>query len=131
LTGITLSHGRNLSNLGMWRLGSGQETSSDWSRLNTILWHSRLRDPVPAMEIKQETGSCRPKVRLAIRMGDQPLTKYREFQLFLIGYIIVSICEIFTVGGFPLDRKVRLVCFPFKAARRLHTDPYRASLRSI
>ena len=35
---------------------------------------------------------------------------YREFQLFLIGYIIVSICEIFTVGGFPLDRTVRLVC---------------------
>ena len=37
----------------------------------------------------------------------------REFQLFLIGYIIVSICEIFTVGGFPLDRKVRLVCSSF------------------
>lgn len=33
----------------------------------------------------------------------------REMQLFLVGYIIVEICEIFTVGGFPLDRKVRLV----------------------
>ena len=33
----------------------------------------------------------------------------REFQLFLVGYVIVSLCEIFTVGGFPLDRKVRLV----------------------
>ncbi len=33
----------------------------------------------------------------------------REFQLFLVGYIIVEICEIFTVGGFPLERKVRLV----------------------
>lgn len=30
-------------------------------------------------------------------------------QLFLIGYIIVSICEIFTVGGLPLNRKVRIV----------------------
>ncbi|MCJ1344428.1 hypothetical protein MMC31_002631 [Peltigera leucophlebia] len=29
----------------------------------------------------------------------------REFQIFLLGYIIVEICEIFTVGGFPLDSK--------------------------
>ncbi|KAK7539858.1 chitin synthase III catalytic subunit [Phyllosticta citribraziliensis] len=28
-------------------------------------------------------------------------------QLFLIGYILISICEIFTVGGFPLDGAVR------------------------
>lgn len=33
----------------------------------------------------------------------------REFQIFLLGYIIVEICEIFTVGGFPLDSKVRRV----------------------
>jgi hypothetical protein len=31
----------------------------------------------------------------------------REMQLFLGGYIIISICEIFTVGGFPLDTNVR------------------------
>ncbi|WPH00993.1 Hypothetical protein R9X50_00382700 [Acrodontium crateriforme] len=31
----------------------------------------------------------------------------REMQFFLIGYIIIEICEIFTVGGFPLDSKVR------------------------
>lgn len=30
-------------------------------------------------------------------------------QAFLIGYILISICEIFSVGVFPLDRKVRLV----------------------
>jgi hypothetical protein len=30
-------------------------------------------------------------------------------QLFLIGYIIISICEIFTIGGFPLNNSVRLV----------------------
>ncbi|MCJ1285342.1 hypothetical protein MMC26_004682 [Xylographa opegraphella] len=29
-------------------------------------------------------------------------------QLFLIGYIIIEICEIFTVGGFPLSTNVRL-----------------------
>lgn len=31
-------------------------------------------------------------------------------QLFLLGYIIIEICEIFTVGGFPLNSRVRMVC---------------------
>ncbi|KAF2200248.1 hypothetical protein GQ43DRAFT_464137 [Delitschia confertaspora ATCC 74209] len=31
----------------------------------------------------------------------------REMQLFLLGYILISICEIFTVGGFPLNSSVR------------------------
>ncbi|KAH8704209.1 putative export control protein CHS7-like protein [Talaromyces proteolyticus] len=31
----------------------------------------------------------------------------REIQLFLLGYIIISICEIFTVGAFPLADNVR------------------------
>lgn len=31
----------------------------------------------------------------------------REMQLFLVGYILISICEIFTVGGFPLSNNVR------------------------
>lgn len=34
----------------------------------------------------------------------------REMQLFLIGFIIISICEIFTIGGFPLEGKIRIVC---------------------
>jgi hypothetical protein len=33
----------------------------------------------------------------------------REMQAFLVGYILISICEIFSVGDFPLDNKVRLV----------------------
>ena len=33
----------------------------------------------------------------------------REMQFFLIGYIIISICEIFSVGAFPLNEKVRIV----------------------
>ena len=37
------------------------------------------------------------------------INNFREIQLFLIGYIIVEICEIFTVGGFPLNNTVRLV----------------------
>ncbi|KAH8899583.1 chitin synthase export chaperone [Thozetella sp. PMI_491] len=32
----------------------------------------------------------------------------REMQIFLAGYIIISICEIFTVGEFPLPDSVRL-----------------------
>ncbi|KAK6004173.1 hypothetical protein QM012_009023 [Aureobasidium pullulans] len=31
----------------------------------------------------------------------------REMQLFLVGFIIISICEIFTIGWFPLDGAVR------------------------
>ncbi|KAL1877055.1 hypothetical protein Daus18300_002665 [Diaporthe australafricana] len=32
----------------------------------------------------------------------------REMQLFLVGYIVISICEIFTVGEFPLNSTVRI-----------------------
>jgi len=31
----------------------------------------------------------------------------REMQLFLFGYILISICEIFSVGEFPLKKEVR------------------------
>ncbi|KAF2432182.1 hypothetical protein EJ08DRAFT_585984 [Tothia fuscella] len=31
----------------------------------------------------------------------------REMQLFLFGYVVIEICEIFTVGGFPLNGGVR------------------------
>lgn len=30
-------------------------------------------------------------------------------QLFLLGYLIIEVCEIFTVGEFPLDPKARIV----------------------
>ena len=45
---------------------------------------------------------------------------HREFQLFLLGYIIVEICDIITVGGFPLERKVRLVRLRPPPAVRFH-----------
>ncbi|EFW98659.1 export control protein chs7 [Grosmannia clavigera kw1407] len=32
----------------------------------------------------------------------------REMQLFLLGYMLVELCEIFSVGEFPLNSKVRL-----------------------
>ena len=31
----------------------------------------------------------------------------REMQLFLLGFLLISICEIFSVGGFPLNDAVR------------------------
>ncbi|EEH45929.2 uncharacterized protein PADG_02079 [Paracoccidioides brasiliensis Pb18] len=31
----------------------------------------------------------------------------REIQIFLVGYIIIQICEIFTIGGIPLNDEVR------------------------
>jgi hypothetical protein len=31
----------------------------------------------------------------------------REMQIFLAGYLVIEICEIFTVGGFPLNNDVR------------------------
>ncbi|KAG6005439.1 hypothetical protein E4U54_000339 [Claviceps lovelessii] len=33
----------------------------------------------------------------------------REMQLFLIGYILISICQIFSIGEFPLNSTVRVV----------------------
>mgnify|MGYP003624081410 CR=1 FL=1 len=41
-------------------------------------------------------------------------------QLFLLGYIVISICEIFTIGGFPLDDSVRIVCCQPGIAPKLH-----------
>lgn len=35
-------------------------------------------------------------------------------QLFLVGYIIISICEIFTQGEFPLSAKVKIVSISMK-----------------
>lgn len=37
---------------------------------------------------------------------------YSEIQLFLIGYILISICEIFSVGEIPLNSTVRIVRLP-------------------
>src|SRR6266536_3543657 len=42
-------------------------------------------------------------------LGSKLTKPSREMQLFLIGYILISICEIFTVGGIPLDDDVRKV----------------------
>jgi hypothetical protein len=53
-------------------------------------------------------------------------------QLFLLGYLIIEICEIFTVGEFPLNPKVRVVSLHHVEVKRLMADPEpRPSLPSI
>lgn len=45
----------------------------------------------------------------AKRIGLADWRSDREIQLFLLGFIVIEICEIFSVGGFPLDSAVRKV----------------------
>ncbi|KAK1832196.1 chitin synthase III catalytic subunit [Podospora conica] len=33
----------------------------------------------------------------------------REMQVFLVGYLLISLCEIFSIGEFPLNESVRIV----------------------
>jgi hypothetical protein len=43
-------------------------------------------------------------------------------QLFLLGYIIIEICEIFTVGEFPLSATVRIVSATIHRIKKYNTD---------
>jgi hypothetical protein len=65
------------------------------------------------MAVGEETSGCGPKVCGITSACDFSLltTSYREMQLFLAGYIIIEICEIFTVGKFPLESKIVKVSF--------------------
>jgi hypothetical protein len=83
-------------------------------RIYIILRYRTLDHRFPDMEVKHEKGGCWSEVGLAL---DSPtttkLTEHcREMQLFLAGYFVIEICEIFTVGGFPLDGGVRRVSTP-------------------
>ncbi|KAF2083861.1 hypothetical protein K490DRAFT_69345 [Saccharata proteae CBS 121410] len=75
LTGIPLSGGRHLANLGSILLCGIAFVVAAF-----LLWRSERK-------------------RAAVGR--------REMQLFLLGYVVIEICEIFTVGGFPLDGAVR------------------------
>ncbi|KAM0191376.1 hypothetical protein ACHAPA_002115 [Fusarium lateritium] len=76
LTGISLSGGRHLGNLGSIILAGAAIATAGFLLLRS------------------------EKKRAAVGR--------REMQLFLIGYIIISICEIFSVGEFPLNSTVRV-----------------------
>lgn len=76
MTGISLSNGRHLGNLGSILLAGLAIVVTLF-----LLWRSDQK---------------------------QAAVGRREMQLFLIGYIIIEICEIFTVGEFPLSKDVRI-----------------------
>ncbi|EWZ48479.1 hypothetical protein BFJ63_vAg10451 [Fusarium oxysporum f. sp. narcissi] len=76
LTGISLSGGRHLGNLGSILLAGAAIITAVFLLLRS------------------------EKKRAAVGR--------REMQMFLIGYIIISICEIFSVGEFPLNSTVRI-----------------------
>ena len=110
LRGISLSNNKNLSNLGMASSeraierglqvqGSILLSAIAIAVTIVLLLRSERKRAAVGRRFNNPTSTCK-----------QLLTMCREFQLFLVGYIIVSLCEIFTVGGFPLDRAVRLVC---------------------
>ncbi|KAB8070077.1 chitin synthase III catalytic subunit [Aspergillus leporis] len=75
LTGITLSGGRYLGNLGSILLAFIAILTSLF-----LIWRSERK---------------------------QAAVGRREIQLFLLGFIVIEICEIFSVGAFPLDAAVR------------------------
>ena len=86
------------------------------SRIDIALRFRHFHHSFSTLQVREEAGCGRSKVGpyWYLEKHVRSLIYHREFQLFLIGYIIVSICEIFTVGGFPLDRKVRLVWHPLQ-----------------
>jgi len=57
----------------------------------------------------QEVGLSRDNRACAITDGKLTRSLDREMQFFLVGYIIIEICEIFSIGGFPLNGGVRRV----------------------
>lgn len=46
----------------------------------------------------------------------------REMQIFLVCFILVSLAEIFSIGGFIEDRKVLVVCRVAFSAPPISTD---------
>ncbi|EKD16292.1 uncharacterized protein L3040_009476 [Drepanopeziza brunnea f. sp. 'multigermtubi'] len=76
LTGISLSNGRHLGNLGSILLCGIAIVVSAY-----LLWRSERK---------------------------QAAVGRREMQLFLLGYLFIEICEIFTVGKFPLNTDARI-----------------------
>lgn len=117
LEGIHLKNGKHLANLGPWpsMWTAGEMLTVD--RFNPPLRSSNCSHRIPLVEIRTKTGGGWTEVRCITSMAvvicaDLVL---REMQVFLVGYIIIEICEIFTVGGFPLSNKVRIVSSSFQS----------------
>lgn len=86
--------------------------SANLYRLDPSRVHFHPSIAVPAVQVGSQTGGSRKEVRdkrldEENRRGNADWS--REMQIFLLAFIVVEICEIFSVGGFPLDAAVRKV----------------------
>lgn len=81
-----------------------------FARLDSALWCCNCSLRISIMALGTKTSRCGKKV-CTTSEGNMYVANYpfREMQLFLIGYIIIEICEVFTVGEFPLNSNVRIV----------------------
>ncbi|KAJ5216916.1 Chitin synthase III catalytic subunit [Penicillium chermesinum] len=99
LDGISLSGHRHLANLGM---------GSIFPRKNFVIPRGSKRLTCLIGSIILAFISILVSLALLWRTDKkQAAVGRREIQLFLVGYIIIEICEIFTVGGIPLEDSVR------------------------
>lgn len=122
LTALALHKPHSTPERGFWRLCPHRYPAEWWSPSgqsgfdsSRVYFYYRYSGPAMAVPAQKgcggETVRCRTPHTNA---SAKKLTRkffFREMQLFLISFIVVEICEIFTVGGFPLDdavRKVRL-----------------------
>ena len=98
LQGISLGGGRYLANLGSILLDGLAILIALF-----LIWRSNR---------KRAAVGRRYNWLFDLPLSTQANQSTREMQLFLLGFIIISICEIFTIGWFPLNGAVRRVSLP-------------------
>jgi hypothetical protein len=79
------------------------------------MWYCDRCGRPAIMEIRKERRRLGEKVypiALVVFVSADAIV-HREMQVFLVGYLLISLCEIFTVGGIPLDGDVRKVGYSF------------------
>jgi hypothetical protein len=79
------------------------------------MWYCDRCGRPAIMEIRKERGRRGEKVYpiALVAFVSADAIVHREMQVFLVGYLLISLCEIFTVGGIPLDGDVRKVGYSF------------------
>ena len=113
LNGISLGGGKHLANLGWLRTAKRLSIRANGCQARYYYAASLFSSlsfcygGLISSALLSEEGA-----HLLVATSNHVLTSLcREMQLFLIGYILISICEIFTVGWFPLNGRVRRVRF--------------------
>ncbi len=88
-------------------------------------------DGIPDSSLRAEESGCRAEVSVAPHVRGvvfaNLVLRYREMQLFLVGYTVIEICEIFSVGELPgLTPPIRIVRLSELTTRHvvyLHLEP--------